>query len=82
LIAGTRWVPDTKPDWPTDRRSKYNVDYDSDVLHSDKSRPGFKINLCRNTELWTIGYAFFKDVTVSCSLEIFPVGKYHLEPSA
>jgi hypothetical protein len=21
LVVGPRWVPDTKPDWPTDRRS-------------------------------------------------------------
>jgi hypothetical protein len=27
LVAGPRWLPDTKIDWPTDRRSQYNFDY-------------------------------------------------------
>jgi hypothetical protein len=29
LVAGPRWVPDTKTDWPTDCRSYYNFDFDS-----------------------------------------------------
>jgi hypothetical protein len=28
LVAGPTWVPDTKTDWPNDRRSKYNFDSD------------------------------------------------------
>jgi hypothetical protein len=27
LVVGTRLVPDTKRDWPTDRRSLYDVDF-------------------------------------------------------
>jgi hypothetical protein len=27
LVAGSRWMPDTKTDWPTDRRSQYNFDF-------------------------------------------------------
>jgi hypothetical protein len=27
MVAGPRWEPDTKIDWPTDRRSKYNFDF-------------------------------------------------------
>jgi hypothetical protein len=28
FVAGSRWVPDTKTDWPTDCRSKYNFEFD------------------------------------------------------
>jgi hypothetical protein len=28
LVAGPRWVPETKTDWPTDRRSKDIFDFD------------------------------------------------------
>jgi hypothetical protein len=27
-VAGPRWVPDTKADWPADCRSQYNFDFD------------------------------------------------------
>jgi hypothetical protein len=33
LVAGPRWVPDTKTDWPTDRRSSYNFDFDFDFIN-------------------------------------------------
>jgi hypothetical protein len=26
LIAGPKWMPDTKKDWPTDHRPYYNFD--------------------------------------------------------
>jgi hypothetical protein len=29
MVAGSRWWPDTRTDWPTDRRSYYNFDFDS-----------------------------------------------------
>jgi hypothetical protein len=28
LVAGPRWAPDTKTDWPTDCRSKCDFDFD------------------------------------------------------
>jgi hypothetical protein len=28
LVTGPRWMPDTKTDWPTDRRSYDNFDFD------------------------------------------------------
>jgi hypothetical protein len=28
LVAGPRWESDTKTDWPTDRRSQGNFDFD------------------------------------------------------
>jgi hypothetical protein len=30
LVTGPRWRPDTRPDWPTDRRSQDNFDLDLD----------------------------------------------------
>jgi hypothetical protein len=27
LVMGPRWVPNTKRDWPTDRRSHHNFDF-------------------------------------------------------
>jgi hypothetical protein len=27
LVAGSRWVPDTKTDWPTDYRSYINFNF-------------------------------------------------------
>jgi hypothetical protein len=38
LVAGPRWVPDTKTDWPTDCRSQYNFGFDFDLMYRKYKR--------------------------------------------
>jgi hypothetical protein len=69
LVAGPRWVPDTKMDWPTDRRSYYNFDFDFDLI---SIRPGsfIKTNLTNSLVLQAqhtkACICFFKYLLAKC----------------